>query len=316
MQIVPFTLPEASSVLVVGAGGGFDFVCGLPIALELEARGHEVHIANYSFTNLRTVTNAKAHSECLLEVTADSGSDDEYFPEKYLAMWFRIHRKSFRSVWCLGKYAVPQTLESYRYLVNRLKIHTVVCVDGGVDGIFRGDETDLGTPSMDAVSVISASLCGAESRIYASVGFGTEGAEGQVCHAQALQRMAELVAADASFGVGTILRNTATGRDFLGAVDFIFGQMSPVRRSIMVSSLVASINGAFGHTVVHPKTEERPPWLSPLTSLVWYFEADAVAKNKLFYEEALRAKSLSELSDAIEAKRREFGVQPPSSIPI
>ena len=316
MQIIPFSLPERSNVLVAGAGGGFDFVCGLPIALELEARGHEVHIANYSFTNLRGVANATAHSDYLLEVTADSTSHDEYFPEKHLAMWFRSRRNCSRSIWCLGKHAVPQTLESYRYLVNRLNIHAVICVNGGVDGIFRGDETNLGTPSMDAVSVISTSLCGAERRIYASVGFGTEGAEGQVCHAQALQRMAELVAADASLGVGTIVRNTASGRDFLDAVDFIFAQMSPIRRSIMVSSLVASINGAFGRTVVHPKTEERPPWLSPLTPLVWYFEADAVAKNKLFYEEALRVTSLSELSDAIEAKRQEFGVRARSSIPI
>ena len=275
-MVVPFTLPEGSSVLVVGAGGGFDFVCGLPIALELEARGHDVHIANYSFTNLLAVTNATVHSECLLEVTADSTSDNEYFPEKYLAMWFRHRRNCSRSIWCLGKHAVPQTLESYRYLVNRLKAHAVVCVDGGVDGIFRGDETDLGTPSMDAVSIISTSLCGAERRIYASVGFGTEGAEGQVCHAQALQRMAELIAADASLGVGAILRYAASGRDFLDAVDFIFAQLPRIRRNIMVSSLVVSINGAFGRTVVHPKTEERSPWLSALTSLIWYFEAAAV----------------------------------------
>ena len=88
--------------------------------------------------------------------------------------------------------------------------------------------------------------------------------------------MAELIAADASLGVGAILRSTATGRDFLDAVDFIFSQMPPIRRNIMVSSLVASINGAFGRTVVHPKTEERSPWLSALTSLIWYFEAAAV----------------------------------------
>ncbi len=31
-------------------------------------------------------------------------------------------------------------------------------VDGGVDGIFRGDEYDLGTPSMDSISIISSSL--------------------------------------------------------------------------------------------------------------------------------------------------------------
>jgi hypothetical protein len=282
----------------------------------LESLGHEVHIANYSFTNLRAVSNGVQHTDDLLEVSADSQSDDEYFPEKYLAMWFSERRNCSRPVWCLAKRALPQTLRSYRYLVEQLKLDVVICVDGGVDGLFRGDETDLGTPSMDAVSVIAASLCGASSRYYASVGFGTEGAEGQVCHAQALQRMAELIASDACVGVGSILRNTPCGKDFLSAVKFIFELMPPLRRSIMVSSLVASVNGAFGRTVVHPKTHERPPWLSPLTSLVWYFDADAVARNKLFYEAALSASTLSELSDAIESLRQSMRVQERTTIPI
>lgn len=126
MQVVPFSLPERSSVLVVGAGGGFDFVCGLPIVLEFEARGHQVHIGNYSFTNLRGVTNVTVHSKHLLEVTADSTGEDEYFPERLLARWYREERGQRRSVWCLDRSAVPQTLLSYRYLVERLKIDAVV----------------------------------------------------------------------------------------------------------------------------------------------------------------------------------------------
>jgi hypothetical protein len=50
MRLVPFDLPPGCKVLLVGAGGGFDFVCGLPVAFELEARGHTVHLANYSFS--------------------------------------------------------------------------------------------------------------------------------------------------------------------------------------------------------------------------------------------------------------------------
>lgn len=55
MTTIPLPIPPQSTVLVAGAGGGFDFLCGLPIVLELEAAGHTVHIANYSFTNLGAV---------------------------------------------------------------------------------------------------------------------------------------------------------------------------------------------------------------------------------------------------------------------
>jgi len=88
MVVVPFDLPLESPVLVVGAGGGFDFLCGLPNALELEERGHHVVLANYSFTRLRDVGNAVWHTGHLLEVTADATLDDEYFPERDVAAWY------------------------------------------------------------------------------------------------------------------------------------------------------------------------------------------------------------------------------------
>jgi hypothetical protein len=316
MQVVPFAIPKESKILLVGAGGGFDFVCGLPIALELETNGHTVHLANYSFSNLASAGSSRAHSESLVEVTAESTGNEDYFPERDIATWYRQHRNSERSVWCLAKRGLAETLRSYRYLVERLQTNVVICVDGGIDGLFRGDETDLGTPSMDTVSVFATHLCGAPIRTYASVGFGTEGAEGSVSHAQGLRRMAELVAKDAALGVGFIQRNSPSGLGFLDAVDFVFSRMQPVRRSIMVSALVAAVRGEFGRRVVHPKTVDRPPWISPLTALVWYFDADAVAQAKPYYKDALLTETVDEMADLIEFTRNRLGVQQYESIPI
>ena len=53
MSILPFDLPADSHVLIIGAGGGFDFLCGVPLGLELQNQGHEVHYASYSFTDLK-----------------------------------------------------------------------------------------------------------------------------------------------------------------------------------------------------------------------------------------------------------------------
>jgi len=313
---VPLELPPGG-VLVAGAGGGFDFLCGLPIVLELERRGHEVQIANYSFTCLPQVRGGTWHGENLLQVTADAQlQQGDYFPEQLLARWYRERKAIEKPVWCLAQTGVVPTTGSYNYLIDRLGIQTVICIDGGVDGIFRGDEWDLATPSMDSISVMATSLCRASQRIYACTAFGTEGAEGKVSHAQALARMADLVRADAMLGVGTTIRKSQVGREFLDAVETIFGWVPPLRRSIVVGTLQAAAQGAFGPTVVHEKTRQRPPWVSPLTSLIWYFEADAVARMKLFYESSLGSTTVEEVVNAVEQARGRAGIKPYESIPI
>jgi hypothetical protein len=118
MHLVPFDLPPGCNVLLVGAGGGFDLVCGLPVAFELEARGHTVHLANYSFSNLAAAGDATAWSPHLLEVTVATTGNDDYFPERDVAAWYRERRGQRRSVWCLAKRGLADTLQSYRTLID------------------------------------------------------------------------------------------------------------------------------------------------------------------------------------------------------
>ena len=128
--------------------------------------------------------------------------------------------------------------------------------------------------------------------------------------------MADLVRADALLGVGTTIRKSEVGRDFLDAVETIFCWLPPLRRSIVVGTLQAAMLGAYGPTVVHEKTRQQPPWVSPLTSLIWYFEADAVARLKLFYESSLGSTTVEDVADAVDQARRRSGVKPYESIPI
>ncbi|MCC6528229.1 MAG: DUF1152 domain-containing protein [Polyangiaceae bacterium] len=316
MTVVPMNLVPGARVLVVGAGGGFDFMCGLPIAIELEERGHPTFIASYSFTHLHAVRGGIWRTPGLLEVTPAAECDDDYFPERHLSAWFADVVGLERPIWCLGKGAVADTRESLDYLVGQHGIDAVICVDGGVDGIFRGDEADLGTPSMDSVTVLATHTCAAAQRLYACTAFGVEGAEGTVSHAQALERMAELTAQGAFRGVGAIVPTDPVGQRFVDAARYVFSRTPPLRRSIIVSSMLAALGGAHGRTAVHEKTRDRPPWISLLTLLFWYFEADAVAKLKLFYEDALEARTLGEVAEAIERARTLAGVKPFVSIPI
>src|ERR1051325_8082789 len=87
---LPFyaALDSAQTVLLAGAGGGFDIFCGLPLYFGLRNAGKQVHLANLSFSDLYYASGTRP-APGLLEVTADSGGSKEYFPELHLAQWFR-----------------------------------------------------------------------------------------------------------------------------------------------------------------------------------------------------------------------------------
>ena len=317
MTILPFELKSGQRVLIIGAGGGFDFLCGLPIALELEEQGIEFFFGNLSFTNLKNVKGGTWKSESLLKVDSKSRLESEkYFPELYLAKWYQVFRKKEINIWCLQPQGVIPTLQNYNSIISENQIDTVICVDGGVDGIFRGDEHDLGPPSMDASSVIASSLCNAQNKYYVCTAFGVEGAESGVSHAQVLNRMADLIAQDAMVGVGMLLKNSASGLDFIQAANFIHGQMEPTQQSTIVSSIISAMNGDFGRTSVNAKTQERQPWISPLTAIYWYFQAEPVARMKLFHNFAQNSNTIVEIAAAIENIRGEINISPYEQIPL
>jgi hypothetical protein len=68
-----FTIPfweeirDAKTVLLAGAGGGFDIFSGLPLYFALRDVGKTVHLANLSFSALYASTG-KRHGDALVEV--------------------------------------------------------------------------------------------------------------------------------------------------------------------------------------------------------------------------------------------------------
>jgi hypothetical protein len=61
-------LLECENLLIAGMGGGFDLFCGLPIAFELESLGRRVHLANFSFSDIRSLDSGERLSENLVGV--------------------------------------------------------------------------------------------------------------------------------------------------------------------------------------------------------------------------------------------------------
>ncbi len=62
------------NLLIAGMGGGFDLFCGLPIYFELRARGQNVHLANYSFSEIATLKSGHRLTPTLVGGGTPSGS--------------------------------------------------------------------------------------------------------------------------------------------------------------------------------------------------------------------------------------------------
>ncbi|KAA3639268.1 MAG: hypothetical protein DWQ02_03995 [Bacteroidetes bacterium] len=57
-------LKDSQSILLAGAGGGFDIFCGIPLYFNLKQQGKKVTLANLSFTWLSETTSEKVFPNC------------------------------------------------------------------------------------------------------------------------------------------------------------------------------------------------------------------------------------------------------------
>src|SRR5262249_32648111 len=144
--VQPFfqVLQPARRVLLAGAGGGFDNFCGLPLFFALRDAGKECFLANLSFSRLDDCGTRRL-GPVLHEVTADGSPPGyiNYFPELYLAQWFRRQGEEI-AVFALERTGVVPLRQAYENLLERLQFDTLLLVDGGTDSLMRGDEWELG----------------------------------------------------------------------------------------------------------------------------------------------------------------------------
>lgn len=295
---------KKSNILISGAGGGFDFLCGLPLAYELEIQGHSVIYSNYSFTELNSV-DCECVREGLYKVTSLSKlKNGTYFPEGLFAEWLSKNNRRKTPIYCYKNIGVLPLIDYFNIIYDLHKINVIIIIDGGVDGIFRGDEYDLGTPSMDSISMIAANKSNIKEKYYVMTAFGSEGVGQEISHAEVLERISELVKKDAYYGVTGLVKNSIVGKYFVNAVKYIFDKMNNHQHSNIVCSILKSIDGEFGFRAVNVKTEINPIWISAFTSMYWFFDLDKTVKMKLFYNQALKTSTIQEISELIDCCRK------------
>jgi hypothetical protein len=303
----------ARNILIAGIGGGYDVFSGLPLYFGLQADGKQVHLANLSFSALPHDPAARL-APALLRVTADTDLVTTYFPEQYLAQWFRARGQDV-PVYCFERTGVRPLLQAYRALVAHLGVDTVILVDGGTDSLMRGDEAGLGTPQEDIASITAAHELDVPNKVLVCLGFGVDHFHG-VCHAHFLEAVAELTRLHGYLGLLALLEDMPEVRLYRAATESVFARM-PHAVSIVSSSILSALDGRYGDHHATERTSGSTLWINPLMSTYWCFRLAPVAERILYRRAMLETISYLDINRVIEDFRRSCDtIRRASRIPL
>ncbi|OPC83699.1 hypothetical protein B4N89_24620 [Embleya scabrispora] len=306
-------LRDARSVLIAGAGGGFDVFAGLPLGIALTDAGKRAHFANLSFVTVDHLPSSVRVAPGLAAVRSDTPGNDDYFPERALAMW--LSRNGFPdTVYAFAKTGVKPLRALYRRLVRDLDIDAIVLVDGGTDILMRGDEASLGTPEEDMASLAAVAGVDVPVRLVASLGFGIDAYHG-ICHAQVLENLAALSRSGHYLGALSIPRESREGTLFLDAVAYA-NRVTPRRPSIVQGSVGAALTGRFGDAHFTERTGNSELFINPLMSVYFTVDLAGLAERSLYLDRLEGTRNIWEVSSRIAEFRDELpSTRPRRAIP-
>lgn len=305
-------LDKAQTILIAGAGGGFDVFCGLPLYFWLKKAGKAVHLANLSSGALG-FCDAENPTPALWRVTAQTAAT-KYFPEMHLSAWL-TERYGETPVFAIAPSGVRPVSAAYEWLASTLQPDAIVLVDGGTDSLMRGDEAGLATPEGDAVSLLAVqALTGIPKKLLVCLGFGVDTHHG-VCHAHFLENVAALSRDDAFLGAWSLLHNSEESQFYREACEFAFARL-PQQPSIVNTSIIAAVAGSFGDIHATRRTEGSKLFINPLMALYWSFQLEGVARRNLYLDQIRNTDSAEQVALTIEKFRDSLpSTRPWTTIP-
>jgi hypothetical protein len=305
-------IAPARRVLVAGMGGGFDVFCGLPLYFGLRNAGKQVYLANLSFAVLAPGAG-RWLTPAVVEVTADAGGDERYFPELYLARWFRDWGEEV-PIYAFRKTGVSPLTQAYETLADELELDAIVLIDGGTDGLMRGDEPGLGTPEEDIASLAAVYGVEVPTRLLVSVGFGVDQFHG-VCHTYFLEAVSDLTKAGAFLGAWTLTAEMPEVQLYCEAALAAFQSM-PMFPSIVTSSILSAVAGQFDDYHATERTRGSTLFINALMTVYWCFRLEAVAKRLLYPEELYWTHTMEEVSNVIRRYRETQSAREWRNLPL
>ncbi|MEO0560875.1 MAG: DUF1152 domain-containing protein [Chloroflexota bacterium] len=277
---VDHLLADCDNILLAGAGGGFDVFTALPLYHHLRGQGKRVHLANYSFMDVALAARIDEADEVLpgllLGTQGNIRVDLSNYPEGYLAKYLNREADVPETVWVIQKTGIPQVRRAYEALVERLEIDAIVLCDGGVDSLMQGNEIGAGTFLEDTISVQAvATLDNVPVKILGAVGMGTE-VEEDINHHAFLAHVATLAKQEAYFGCCALLPQMESFQFYERAARYVF-ELPEHEASRIQSRLIPAVWGEFGDYNMYNHPRQPEIFLTPLTSLYWFFDLGAVA---------------------------------------
>lgn len=305
-------LAASDRVLIAGAGGGFDVYAGLPIALRLAGLGKRIRLANLSFSDLSELpAGAWLSPECA-QIEPDAPGRPDYFPERTLVRWLRSEGHDW-DVYAIVRSGVQPVKLAYEHLVDDFAPDALILVDGGTDILLRGDESGLGTPEEDAVSLVAASQVTVATKLVVSLGFGIDAHHG-VASTEVLARLADLANDGAYLGALSVPPDSPEARAYVDAVAHAALHNS-ARPSIVNGQISAAIQGLIGQPSLPGAPAVAGLFVNPLMAIYFTVQLDALA-GKLLYGEAIRSSTpIGEVSRQIESLRAGLSIPARTNYP-
>jgi hypothetical protein len=312
-------LADRQNILIAGAGGGNDIYACLPLYFTLKALGKTVHLANYSFVEFGLASvvcdPVELIKDELIGVCGKLKMPLSYFPEGYLAQWFHEVRSEEVTIWMFAKTGVLPLVDAYHTLVAHLGIDALILVDGGVDSIMRGNEVGAGTLLEDTVSLAAAStLTDIPVKLLACIGFGTE-VEEEVSHHNALENMAALMKLGGFYGACALTPEMEAFQLYEAANRYLWDQPNQ-QKSHIHTRVVPAVRGEFGDYHEFPDDRRYRVFISPLTSLYWFFDAQKVIEQNTLIKEIEDTITLREAFGIVGSLLKFKTLRPRKSIPL
>jgi hypothetical protein len=124
-----------------------------------------------------------------------------------------------------------------------------------------------------------------------------------VCHAHALEAVAELAREGAFLGAFSLTHEMPEVQAYKAATEAVFEAM-PDCPSIVCASILSALEGRYGDYHCTARTRGSTLWINPLMTLYWCFRLGPVARPILYLDEVKQTRSRWDLIEAIDAFRR------------
>ena len=277
-------LQDSETILIAGAGGGFDVYAGLPIFFTLREMGKRVHLANYSFSDAplaEMVTDIdEVIPDILLACKGEMKHDMYYYTEGYLSDWLAKNTDIEPAIWMFPNPGVIQLEQAYQRLHEILHFDTLILVDGGVDSLARGNEQGPGSMLEDSITLVATASLDIPRKLLACIGFGTE-VEEHLDHYATLENMSAIAKGGGFYGSCSLTKEMPVFEKYESACRHAWEGENRAKSHIS-TRIIPAVHGESGDYHMYEDRDHRTRlFISPLMGIYWFFDANIVTARNL-----------------------------------